>query len=123
MSILNPTAAGNGAANPWTGRVRCLGTCPPWWQTTAVLCVAEVQLQGSNGAPLFTVLLNVARSSKSGRLFASSPSTKRDDKWLATVTFDDTQLAQALHSAAIAGYEAAERAQLPTPTAAEGLPF
>lgn len=100
MSILNGTQAETPAANPWAGKVRVQGVCAPWWNTTAVAGVAEVQIAG-----VFSLLVHVTRSAKSGRLFASMPSTKRDGEWTPVITIDDAQLGKAITAAAVAAVQ------------------
>lgn len=80
MSLLgNEAKTATAGANVWTGRVKALGACPPWWQTASVEAVVEVTVQN-----IGSFVVHVTRSTKSGRLFASAPSTKRDGEWVKT---------------------------------------
>lgn len=128
MSLLNGAGPQQAATvNPWAGRVRVLSACAPWWPTSSIVAVCECSVTGSNGAGIFTALLNVARSQKSQRLFVSPHSTKKDDTWIPTLQFDNAELKQAIDAACIAAAQAVEYAQA-QPVAApvardDGLPF
>ena len=100
MSILGSTPD-TPAANKWAGRVRCIGTTPPWWATTSIVGVAEIEIAG-----VLRVLVNVARGKNGGRWFANMPSSKRDGEWVPTFTIDDTELGKLVADAAIGAVQA-----------------
>ena len=124
MSILNGatgTKTGTGTVNPWAAKVTVQSAAPAWWNTASVIGVAEVNVGG-----VFSLLVHVARSAKSGRIFATMPSTKKGDAWLPNVEIHDAQLREAVHNAAIAAVEAMQRAAPGTPAApvaSDDLPF
>ena len=120
MSILggNATKTGTGAVNPWAAKVTAGAVCPPWWTTASIIGVCEIDVAG-----VFSLLVHVARSAKSGRIFATLPSTKKGDDWIPSIAIHDAQLREAVHEAAIAAVMRAPVQTEPTPTAAEGLPF
>lgn len=101
MSLLNgATKTVAQGPNPWAGRVKALGACPPWWNTASVLGVVEVSVQN-----VIVLILHVGRS-KQGRLFAAAPASKNGETWVKHFDIADAQLREAIEAAAINAYQA-----------------
>ena len=107
MSLLNGSAkthTEDEQPNKWAGRVRAVGAVPAWWQSSTTLGVVEVSI----GPGLFTLLVQVNRSAKSGRYYASAPASKRGDEWIPNFVLEDGQLEKAVSAVAIAAWQACE---------------
>ena len=89
MAILNTGTKTDAAAegNRWAGRVRAGAIVPPWWSSNSIVAVAEVEIAG-----VLSLLVHVGRS-KSGKMFANLPSSKKGDEWIAMVEITDPALA------------------------------
>ena len=102
MSLLTETTkATTTAPSKWAGRVKALGATAPWWETSSVVAVVELEIAG-----VLRVLAHVGRSQKSGRLFCNAPSARRGEEWIAHYEFVDPELGKVVHVVAV---DAAER--------------
>jgi hypothetical protein len=102
VSILAETQTkATAAPSRWAGKVRALGATAPWWQTSGVVAVVEVEIAG-----VLRVLAHVGRSQKSGRLFANPPSAKRGDEWIAAYEVVDSDLGKVVAAVAVQAAEA-----------------
>ena len=101
MSLLTETQHRQDAAqgNRWAGKVRALGTCAPWWNTSSTVAVVEIAV-----GDVFTVLCHVNRG-KSGRLFANAPSARRGDSWVPAYDLVDGDLAKMVQAVAVQAAE------------------
>lgn len=106
MSLLDGGKSSSNVAagpNPWAGRVRAVSACAPWWPSTAIECVVEVQILTAGGGLVQTLVAHVGKSAK-GHAFVAAPAAKRGDAWVRAWALDDPQLRSAVEAAALGAY-------------------
>lgn len=100
MSLLSGSKTAGAAPSAWAGKVRALGCVPAWWNTSSILAVCEVSVQG-----LVILIVHVGKS-KAGRLFAAAPASRNGEEWVKHWELPDAQLRETVENAAIAAYQA-----------------